>query len=54
MRERTVRLAEIAGVFFKIGAISYGGPAIIGIMQTETQEKREWISTHEFVEGLRW
>src|ERR1700730_10995987 len=52
MSERTVGPAEIAGVFLKIGAMSYGGPAIMGIMQTEAQEKRGWISKQEFVEGL--
>src|SRR5580693_9254506 len=52
MSERTVGLAEIAGVFLKIGAMSYGGPAIMGIMQTEIQEKREWIPKQQFVEGL--
>jgi chromate transporter len=52
MSERTVGPAEIAGVFLKIGAMSYGGPAIMGIMQTETQEKRKWISKQEFVDGL--
>ena len=52
MSERTVGPAEIAGVFLKIGAMSYGGPAIMGIMQTEIQEKRGWISKEAFVEGL--
>jgi len=52
MSERKVGLAEIAGVFLKIGAMSYGGPAIMGIMQAEIQEKRGWISKPEFVEGL--
>src|ERR1700730_4904147 len=52
MSERTVGQAEIAGVFIKIGAMSYGGPAIMGIMQTEAQEKRKWISKQEFVDGL--
>jgi chromate transporter len=52
MSERTVRLAEIARVFLKIGAMSYGRPAIMGIIQTEIQEKRGWISKPEFVEGL--
>jgi hypothetical protein len=33
MSERTVGPAEIAGVFLKIGTMSYGGPAIMGIMQ---------------------
>jgi chromate transporter len=51
MSERTVGQAEIAGVFLKIGAMSYGGPAIMGIMQAEIQEKRGWISKEEFVQG---
>jgi hypothetical protein len=50
--ERTVGPAEIAGVFLKIGTMSYGGPAIMGIMQAEIQEKRGWISKEEFVKGL--
>jgi chromate transporter len=52
MSKRTVGPAEIAGVFLKIGAMSYGGPAIMGIMQAEIQEKRGWISKEAFVEGL--
>jgi len=52
MTKRTVGLGEIARVFLKIGAMSYGGPAIMGIMQTEIQEKREWIDKKEFVDGL--
>lgn len=43
---------EIAGVFFKLGAMSYGGPAIMGMMQAELQEKRNWLSKENFVEGL--
>ncbi|PYM74190.1 MAG: chromate transporter, partial [Candidatus Rokuibacteriota bacterium] len=30
--------------FLKIGATAYGGPAIMGIMQAELQEKRQWIT----------
>ena len=45
-------LADIAGAFFKIGAVSYGGPAIMGIMQAEIQEKRKWVDKEKFVEGL--
>jgi chromate transporter len=52
MTDRSAGLAEIARVFFKIGAMSYGGPAIMGIMQTEVQEKRLWISQPQFVVGL--
>lgn len=43
---------EIAGVFLKLGATAYGGPAIMGIMQAEIQEKRQWVSKARFVEGL--
>jgi chromate transporter len=47
-----VSVGEIARVFLKIGAMSYGGPAIMGIMQAEIQEKRKWIDKKAFVEGL--
>ncbi len=46
------RLAEIARVFLKLGALSYGGPAIMGIMQAETQEKRRWLTKEKFLEGM--
>jgi hypothetical protein len=45
-------IADIAKAFLKIGAVSYGGPAIVGIMQTELQEKRRWLAKQNFVEGL--
>lgn len=43
---------EITSVFLKLGAMSYGGPAIMGMMQAELQEKRGWLSKENFVEGL--
>jgi len=43
---------DIAAQLLKIGATAYGGPAIMGIMQTELQEKRQWVSKERFVEGL--
>ena len=43
---------EIALGFLKIGATGYGGPAIIGIMQAEFQERRQWTSKPRFMEGL--
>ena len=43
---------EVVGSFLKIGALSYGGPAIMGLMQTEFQEKRAWLSKERFLEGL--
>jgi chromate transporter len=54
--ETTVNLRqhwrEISTVFLKLGATSYGGPAIMGMMQTELQEKRGWVTKENFVEGL--
>jgi len=52
MSEQSIGWGEVARVFLKIGAMSYGGPAIMGIMQTEIQEKRRWIEKQQFVEGL--
>src|SRR5712691_8765590 len=43
---------DIASAFLRLGATSYGGPAIMGIMQAELQEKRQWVSRERFVEGL--
>jgi chromate transporter len=45
-------LKDIAKSFLKLGVMSYGGPAIMGIMQAELQERRQWISKDRFVEGL--
>jgi chromate transport protein ChrA len=33
---------EILTAFLKLGATSYGGPAMMGIMQAELQGKRKW------------
>ena len=43
---------DIASGFLKLGTTAYGGPTIMGIMQAELQEKREWVSKERFVEGL--
>jgi chromate transporter len=43
---------EVALSLFRLGATSYGGPAIMGVMQAELQEKRKWVSKERFVEGL--
>jgi chromate transporter len=52
MQEQRVGLADLARVFLKLGAMSYGGPAIMGIMQAELQEERGWVSKEKFLEGL--
>lgn len=43
---------EIALNFLKVGATAYGGPAIMGIMQAEFQERRQWTSKPRFLEGM--
>src|SRR2546425_7168608 len=43
---------DIASAFLRLGATPYGGPAILGIMQAELQEKRQWVSRERFVDGL--
>src|SRR5260370_23249542 len=43
---------EIAASLFRLGATSYGGPAIMGVMQAELQERRQWLSKPRFVGGL--
>jgi len=42
---------EVTGTFLKVGALNYGG-ASVGIIQTEVQEKRGWVSKAQFLEGL--
>jgi chromate transporter len=43
---------DIASQLLKIGATAYGGPAIMGVLQAELQEKRQWVTKEKFVEGL--
>lgn len=43
---------EIASTFLTLGATAYGGPAIMGVMQAEFQEKRQWVTKPRFLEGL--
>jgi chromate transport protein ChrA len=43
---------DIALSFLKVGATAYGGPAIMGLMQAEFQEHRQWTTKPRFLEGL--
>jgi chromate transport protein ChrA len=43
---------EIVTSFLKVGATAYGGPAIMGVMQAEFQERRQWVTKARFLEGL--
>ena len=47
------RLCELAAVFFRIGATSFGGPAVyIAIMEAELVRQRHWLTPEEFVDLL--
>src|SRR5262245_10797256 len=48
----TTAWKEIVTGFLKVGATAYGGPAIMGVMQAEFQERRQWVSKPRFLEGL--
>src|SRR5262249_27608624 len=43
---------DIAATMLHLGATSYGGAAIMGIMQAELQERRKWVTKERFLEGL--
>ena len=43
---------DVAATLLKLGATSYGGPAIMGVMQAELQERRKWVTKERFLEGL--
>src|SRR6266849_5304434 len=43
---------EIVRVFLTLGALSPSGPGLTGVLQTEVQEKRGWLSQARFVEGM--
>lgn len=46
------RARDVAVTLLQLGATSYGGPAIMGVMQVELQERRKWVSKERFLEGL--
>jgi len=47
------RLRELAALFLKLGAISFGGPAAhIALIEEEVVRKREWITRQQFLDML--
>src|SRR3954470_11011451 len=52
MNEYKRRLWEVLTVFLKIGAVGFGAAAIWGLIQSEVQERRAWLSKERFLEGL--
>ncbi|HTD89369.1 MAG TPA: chromate transporter, partial [Burkholderiales bacterium] len=46
------RWKEVAAVFLKLGAMSYGGSAMLGIMQAEIAERRQWLTNERYLVGV--
>ncbi len=45
------RLKEVAGLFFKLGCIAFGGPAAhIAMMEEEVVDKRKWMDRQHFLD----
>ena len=50
-----VTLGEAFKFWFKLGFISFGGPAgQIALMHHELVERRRWISEHRYLHGLNY
>ena len=44
-------LGEVARLFFKLGCIGFGGPAVhIAMMEEEVVRKRKWITPEHFLD----
>lgn len=42
---------ELTRVFLKLGTMSYGGTAMLGVVQADVQERRGWLTKESFLEG---
>ena len=48
-----VSLARFCGYFLRLGTTGFGGPiALVGYMQRELVERRRWVSSEDYLEGL--
>jgi chromate transporter len=51
IQQKDKPLTEVAKVFFKLGCIAFGGPAVhIAMMEQEVVKKRKWISPEHFLD----
>ena len=47
------RVREVAGLFLKLGATAFGGPAAhVGLMEEEFVKRRKWVTHQEFLDLL--
>src|SRR5579859_3369617 len=48
-----VRLADVAGLFLKLGFLAFGGPAAhIALMEDEVVRRRKWMTREQFLDLL--
>jgi chromate transporter len=46
-------LAELAGLFLKLGTVAFGGPAAhVAMMEDEVVRRRQWLTREEFLDYL--
>lgn len=51
MVQRSGDLREVAGLFFRLGCIAFGGPAAhIAMLEREVVGKRQWVSAEHFLD----
>lgn len=51
MVQKKQELAEVAKLFFKLGCIGFGGPAVhIAMMEKEVVQKRKWLTKEHFLD----
>src|SRR3990172_6790100 len=52
MEDRT-SLSQLARVFFKLGSVAFGGPAVhIAMMEDEVVKRRKWMPHDQFLDLL--
>ena len=50
---RYKRLLELAGLFFRLGTVAFGGPAAhISMFREEVVRRRQWIDDRRFLDLL--
>jgi len=52
-RANAANLRELAALFLKLGAVSFGGPAAhIALMEAEIVRKRQWLTRQQFLDMM--
>ena len=50
---RRVPIRDLVSYYLRLGAIGFGGPAaLVGQMEKELVQERQWLTREEFREGV--